>query len=190
VKKNPVKIVYLASGEGSTFEFLAKNLPQDTFESSGLIVSRPGVGALKRAERLRVPAFVGSSEAEILNHLHQLRPDLLVLVGYLKKIPDSVLSHMGDRIINVHPSLLPKHGGQGMYGRRVHQAVLDSGDANSGATVHRVSVEYDEGPILKQRSLLVQAGETVESLESRVKDLEKLLLLETIQELFSSNLMK
>jgi len=104
------------------------------------------------------------------------RADLLVLAGYIKLVPAEVVAAYRGRIINVHPALLPKFGGPGMYGSRVHEAVLASGDTESGATVHLVTEEYDQGGILAQARVPVLPGDTAESLASRVLGVEHQLL--------------
>lgn len=102
--------------------------------------------------------------------------DLIVLAGFLSLVPAGVIAAYPDRILNIHPALLPRHGGPGMYGRRVHAAVLAAGDAVSGATVHLVTEGYDEGPVLGQATVPVLPGDTPESLAERVLALEHRLL--------------
>jgi len=109
---------------------------------------------------------------------HQI--DLVVLAGYMKRIGKQTLSAFSNRILNIHPSLLPKFGGQGMYGIRVHEAVIRSREAETGATVHLVNEDYDDGPILQQRSINVRSGETPKSLQDRTLELEHSLYPDTI----------
>ena len=106
--------------------------------------------------------------------------DLVVLAGYLKQVPGAVVRAWRGRIINVHPALLPRHGGRGMYGRRVHEAVLAAGDAVSGATVHLVTEEYDQGEILAQGTVPVLPGDTPDTLAARVLAVEHKLLPATV----------
>jgi len=114
--------------------------------------------------------------AEWLAALHAARVDLLVLAGFLKLVPLEVVEAFRGRLINIHPALLPRHGGPGMYGRRVHQAVLDAGDQESGATVHFADEAYDRGEILGQGRVPVLPGDTAESLAARVLAVEHRLL--------------
>lgn len=107
--------------------------------------------------------------------------DLVILSGYMKKIGPEVLARYRNKILNIHPSLLPRHGGKGLFGDSVHEAVILSGDTESGATVHLVNEEYDEGPILRQRRVPVLKGETVETLKSKIQAIEGLLYIETIK---------
>lgn len=109
--------------------------------------------------------------------------DYIVLAGYMKKMGPRVLSSFAGRIINTHPALLPKFGGRGMYGRRVHEAVLASGERVTGVTVHLVTAEYDEGPVVAQVEVPVHADDTVESLAERVQERERELLVETLRTL-------
>ena len=104
------------------------------------------------------------------------RIDLVVLAGYLKRVPDRVVAAWHGRMLNIHPALLPRNGGAGMYGPRVHEAVLASGDVVSGATVHLVTEEYDRGPVLGQATVPVLPGDTPDSLAARVLEAEHRLL--------------
>lgn len=122
----------------------------------------------------------------MLNILAQWKPDLIVLAGWLRKIPDAVLTAFPDAIVNIHPSLLPKFGGKGFYGLRVHEAVLAAGEAESGCTVHLVNEEYDQGRILGQRRVVVQPGDTPQSLSARVLEQEHQLYPACIGELLKS----
>ncbi len=108
--------------------------------------------------------------------LRAAQAELVVLAGYLKRVPQQVVREWRGRIINIHPALLPRHGGPGMYGLKVHRAVLESGDATSGATVHLVSEEYDEGEVLCQGVVPVLPGDTPETLAARVLEAEHKLL--------------
>ncbi len=107
--------------------------------------------------------------------------DLLVLSGYMKPLGPQVLSHYAGRVVNIHPSLLPRHGGPGMYGDRVHASVLQAGDAYSGATVHLVTAGIDEGPVLAQQSVAVQPDDTPDTLKARVQAIEGDLMLRAVQ---------
>lgn len=109
--------------------------------------------------------------------------DYVVLSGYMKKVGPATLEAFHNRIINIHPSLLPRHGGKGLYGDAVHESVLASGDRMTGATVHLINKEYDEGPILIQKSVPVRENDTVESLKQRVQAIEGELYIEAIRKL-------
>ncbi len=115
------------------------------------------------------------AEEKTLQVLQENTIDLVVLAGYMKRLPDAVVEKYRGRIVNIHPALLPKHGGEGMYGLNVHKAVLASGDRETGATIHFVEVEYDTGAIIMQEHCEVLPTDTPESLQSRVKELEHAL---------------
>jgi phosphoribosylglycinamide formyltransferase-1 len=122
-------------------------------------------------------------DIEMRRVLKASNPDWILLAGYMKRLGPQTLEEFRDRIINTHPALLPRHGGKGFYGRRVHQAVLDAGDSESGATVHLVDNEYDSGPILSQVRVPVKASDSVESLELRVQEAERNLITTTLTNL-------
>ncbi len=146
-------------------------------------------GALKRAKAAGIAGYHINSkihpdpahlDTTILHTLEQHEVDLVVLTGYLKKIgPKTLMAYRG-RMINIHPSLLPRHGGQGMYGLRVHEAVLAAGEPATGVTIHRVEAEYDKGMVLAQRTVPVKPDDTAESLAGRVLVSEHALLVETV----------
>lgn len=121
------------------------------------------------------------------NHLAEENIDLVVLAGYMKKLGPRVLDAYRDRIINVHPSLLPRHGGPGFYGSRVHKAVIEAGDSETGATVHLVNSEYDMGKTLMQEKITVEVDDTPDSLAERLHPIEHQLLIEVIQQFAEGN---
>lgn len=144
-----------------------------------VLSNRADCPALARAREWGIPAQVlerWNEAAEWLERLREHRVDLVVLAGYLKLVPAGVISEFRDRILNIHPALLPEFGGPGMYGHRVHEAVLQSGRAVSGATVHLVDEEYDRGRILGQARVPVLPGDTPDRLAARVLAAEHRLL--------------
>ena len=130
----------------------------------------------------------GGADAELARAMSEAGVELIVLSGYLRHLGPVTLGRYRNRIVNVHPSLLPAFGGEGMYGRRVHEAVISAGAARSGATVHLVDEAYDRGAVLAQRSIEVHPGESVDSLEARVTALEPPLFVETLQRVASGEL--
>lgn len=182
----------LASGSGSNFQAILDAIQHGTVDAqvSALIANRDGIGAISKANQAGIPthiispkAYTGESEfaTALLDCLNALQPDLIVLAGYLVKVPREIIRHYAGKIINIHPSLLPLYGGKGFYGIRVHEAVLADGAAQSGCTVHIVTEEFDEGPILAQRVVSVTPDETPVSLAAKVLEQEHQLLPETIQ---------
>jgi formyltetrahydrofolate-dependent phosphoribosylglycinamide formyltransferase len=175
-----MRVAVAVSGRGSNLEALLRALGADAPARVVLVVSkRADAAALARAREHGVPAEVLSQPAdatEWLDRLEHHRVDLLVLAGYLKLVPAAVIARYRDRILNVHPALLPAFGGRGMYGHRVHEAVLASGARESGATVHLVDEVYDRGRILAQGRVAVLPGDTAETLAARVLSVEHRLL--------------
>jgi phosphoribosylglycinamide formyltransferase-1 len=121
------------------------------------------------------------------DELLKINPDFIVLAGFLSILPDSILDNFRHRIINTHPALLPCFGGMGMYGLRVHRAVIESGARYSGCTIHLVTGEVDGGPIIAQSIVEVKDNDTAESLSDRVKEAEHLLMTETLRKLLTSD---
>ena len=175
-----MRIAVAVSGGGSNLQALLDSLPAGGPTEVVLVVSnKKSAGGLERAEERGIPtvAFADPASAEEwLGLLKQHRIDLVVLAGYLKLVPAAVIAAFRGRIVNIHPALLPAFGGPGMYGKRVHQAVLDAGATESGCTVHLVDEVYDRGEILAQARVPVLPGDTAESLAARVLAAEHALL--------------
>jgi formyltetrahydrofolate-dependent phosphoribosylglycinamide formyltransferase len=173
------RVAVAVSGRGSNLVALCDALVGDPGAKVVLVLAdRPAV-AVEEAARRGIPAHVLATPrdaAEWIDHLHRWQADLLVLAGYLRLVPRDVIEAMHGRVINIHPALLPRHGGRGMYGHRVHEAVIAAGEHESGATVHLVDEEYDRGAILGQGRVTVEPGETADSLSRRVLAVEHRLL--------------
>lgn len=174
------RLAVCVSGRGSNLAALLDALGPDAPARVELAVSdRADAGALELARSRGVATAVladPADPAEWLARLDGARIDLVVLAGYIKLVPAPVVDRYRSRIVNVHPALLPAFGGPGMYGRRVHEAVIASGVAESGATVHLVDEVYDRGPILAQARVPVLPGDTAERLAARVLEVEHRLL--------------
>jgi phosphoribosylglycinamide formyltransferase 1 len=174
------RVAVAVSGRGSNLQALLDSLSAEAPARVVLVISnRADAGALERARASGIATSVLRDPAQASEWLPVLEAagvDLLVLAGYLKLVPPEVVRRYQGRIINIHPALLPAFGGPGMYGARVHQAVLASGVKESGATVHLVDEVYDRGPILGQARVPVLPGDTTESLASRVLEVEHQLL--------------
>ncbi len=175
-----MRIAVAASGRGSNLEALLHALGPGAPARVVLVLSnRADAGALSRAAGHGVPAEVLADPfdgTEWLERLERHAVDLVVLAGYVKLVPPWVIDRFRGRILNVHPALLPAFGGKGMYGRRVHQAVLASGARESGATVHLVDEVYDRGAILAQARVPVLPGDDADRLAARVLEAEHRLL--------------
>ncbi len=175
-----MRVAVAVSGRGSNLEALLRALVPEALARVVLVLSnRADAGALDRARDHGIAAEVlpdPADGADWLVRLERHRVDLLVLAGYLNLVPAAVIARYRDRILNVHPALLPAFGGRGMYGRRVHEAVLASGARESGATVHLVDEVYDRGAILAQTRVPVLPGDTPDTLAARVLVAEHRLL--------------
>lgn len=185
----PKKIVIFASGSGTNAENIIKHFQDaDNIEVSAVLSNRRSAGALKKAHRLNVKALLFDREAlynshEILNVLRDINPDLIVLAGFLWLMPSNILDEFQGRIINIHPALLPKYGGKGMYGARVHEAVIENREKESGITIHYVNSKYDEGKIIFQATTPVAEEDTPDSLAGKIHKLEYRYFPEVIQQL-------
>ena len=178
-----IRIAVLASGRGSNLEALFESLSGREDAAIVLVASDRAVApALGRARTRGVETAVVAPDdaAGMIDLLERSRVDWIVLAGYLKRVPSEVVRRYRGRILNIHPALLPKHGGKGMYGERVHRAVLAAGESRSGASVHLVDEEYDRGPVVAQRQVPVLPDDTPASLAARVLEVEHRLLPEVI----------
>jgi len=175
-----MRVAVAVSGRGSNLEALLHALGAEAPARVVLVLSnRPEAVALERARAHGIPAEAltdSADGAEWLDRLARHEVDLLVLAGYLKLVPAAVIARFRDRVLNVHPALLPGFGGRGMYGLRVHEAVLASGARESGATVHLVDEVYDRGRILAQARVPVLPEDTPDTLAARVLAVEHRLL--------------
>ena len=175
----PSRLAVLASGRGSNLQAIIEhfdNLARERVAQVALVASnRADSPALIRAATASIDiAHFNSADdgSELLALLQAFKIDLVVLAGYLKRIQSKVIREYAGRIINIHPALLPAFGGEGMYGARVHEAVIASGAKESGVTVHLVDDEYDRGPIVAQWRMPVNRSDTAESLAARVLSVE------------------
>jgi formyltetrahydrofolate-dependent phosphoribosylglycinamide formyltransferase len=171
----PVRLAVLASGGGSNLQAIIDYLDQlgDARAASVVLVAgdRPGAHALARARGRGIATAViahADDGPALVRLLDAHRVDCVALAGYLRRVPAEVTARWKGRIVNIHPSLLPKFGGAGMYGRRVHEAVIAAGERESGATVHQVNDEFDGGAIIAQERVPVEPADTPETLAARV----------------------
>ncbi len=172
------RIAILASGSGTNAENLIRFFrthPSGRVEI--VLTNKPGAGVIKRSESLNVETVVFSREQfyesdVIMDLLKERDVDLLVLAGFLWLVPPALIQKFNGRIINIHPALLPRYGGKGMYGSHVHKAVVANGDTESGISIHHVNQEYDEGSIIFQAKCEVREGDSPEILAARIHALE------------------
>jgi len=178
----PSRLAVLASGRGSNLQAIIDhfdNIARERIANVVLVASnRADSPSLVRAATASIDIAhfdAGDDGSVLLELLRKFRIDLVVLAGYLKRIPPSVIREYAGRIINIHPALLPGLGGEGMYGARVHHAVIASGAKETGVTVHLVDVDYDRGPIIAQWRMPVAKSDTAESLAARVLTVEHIV---------------
>ena len=176
------RLAVLATGRGSNLkaliEFLERSGEQASCEIAVVLSNKTDAPALDLAREHGLPAgsYAATGDGrELFEILQERRIDLVVLAGYLKKIPANVVAAYSGRILNVHPGLLPAHGGPGMYGARVHEAVIAAGERETGVTVHLVNDEYDRGPIIAQWRIPVQPVDDAQSLGHRVLEVEHIV---------------
>lgn len=175
-----IRIAILASGNGSNAENLILQQSSDLLQYPLIITDNAQAGVLQRAERLGVATHVFSRAdfregTAVLQLLQDEKIDAIVLAGFLSRIPQNIIEHYPSRIINIHPALLPRFGGKGMYGHFVHEAVLAAGEVVSGITIHYVDAEYDHGSTLCQATCPVYPSvDTPDSLAERIHHLEHL----------------
>jgi phosphoribosylglycinamide formyltransferase 1 len=192
-----LRIGVLASGEGTTLQSILDACAAGELNAEvGLVIgNNRDSGALRKAEARRVKLAHLSSrthpDADDLDRttlaaLLDAKIDFVVLAGYTKKVGPRTLAAFAGRMVNTHPALLPKYGGQGMYGRRVYEAVLAAGEKETGVTVHLVDGEYDHGQIVAQTVVRVAPNDTVETLSTRVQATERAFLVRTLQQLMRS----
>ena len=184
-------LVLFASGNGSNTERIIQYfLENPTINVAAVCCNNPRAGVIRRAEKYDIPVYLfGKKELyetpEVLRFLKNLNPSLIVLAGFLWKIPQHILEAFPYKIINLHPALLPKFGGVGMYGKNVHRAVLEAYEKETGITIHYVNTDYDCGDIIFQKKCPVLSGDTPDSLAERIHALEHEFLPKIIEDLLS-----
>jgi phosphoribosylglycinamide formyltransferase-1 len=187
-----LQIAIFASGRGSNFQAILAAISTRRLKAQVVlcISNRPEAGALQIARAAQIPAVVIDEkqftnapdyEAALLEQLAKHEANFIALAGFMRKIPDGVVRQFRHRIVNIHPALLPSFGGKGMYGHRVHEAVLAHGCKVSGATVHLVDEEYDSGAPVLQRCVSVLDDDTPEMLAARVLEVEHQIYPEALQ---------
>ena len=187
-----MRLAILSSHEGTTAQAVIDACKDGTLDATvALVVSNNSAsGALKRAQQAGLAnahisgkTHAAGEDEALLAALEEAGTDWVLLLGYMKKLGDKTLAAFNRHILNTHPALLPKFGGKGYFGRKVHEAVLEAGEKETGATIHLVDTEYDTGPLLAQVKVPVRSEDTVERLEARVKAAEQKLLINTLAEL-------
>ena len=195
----PSRIAIFASGSGSNAENIinySQSTPDSGLDVALVVCNRPDARVIERSRRLGMPVKV-MTRAEIndpavmLSTLDEAKVDAIALAGFLLMIPDFILERYPRRIINIHPSLLPKYGGKGMYGHHIHEAVVDAGETETGITIHHVSSECDGGTIIFQTAIPIAPGSTADDVETAIHALERIhyprILATTLSNLSQNN---
>jgi len=171
------KIVILASGNGSNAESIIRYFkPQKKIKISYIISNKKDAYVLDRAKKHNIPHLVIENNRfdknKTIDFFKEIKPDLIVLAGFLIKIPINIINNFSSKIVNIHPSLLPSYGGKGMYGIKVHESVKKNNDSISGITIHYVNENYDEGQIIFQKKIKIEKADTVKIISEKVKIIE------------------
>jgi phosphoribosylglycinamide formyltransferase-1 len=188
------RLAVFCSGTGSNFKSIYRAIAEKPLDAEIVLClsNRSQCGATDFAREHGIATVhlsekqfqeFGDFVAAMLEVLREYRVENIVLAGYMRKVPEAVVAAFPDRILNIHPALLPKYGGEGMYGIHVHTAVLAAGETQSGATVHVVNEEYDKGRIVMQERVPVLAGDTPETLAARVLECEHRLYPAALEKL-------
>jgi len=187
------RILIFASGSGSNAENIIKYFDDKGVANVVAVFSNnSNAGVIDKAKKLDVPTVIFSkeelNEGELLQKINQFHPDLLVLAGFLLKFPENLIEAYPNRIINIHPALLPKFGGKGMYGMHIHKAVVANQEKETGITIHYVNENYDEGNIIFQKNVALSETDTPESVAVKIHALEQEWFPVTIEKLLTYNL--
>ncbi|MGS4345743.1 phosphoribosylglycinamide formyltransferase [Myroides odoratus] len=171
------KIALFASGSGTNVENIINYFENNSIVNQYLVlVNNPHAKVIEKAEKRKVPVYIFDknklNNGELAEKLEMFQPDLIVLAGFLWKFPEDLVKKYHKQVINIHPALLPKYGGKGMYGHFVHEAVLANKEVETGITIHYVNENYDEGAVILQATTPVEAHYTAEDIAKAVQTLE------------------
>jgi phosphoribosylglycinamide formyltransferase-1 len=187
------KIVVFASGSGSNAENIIKHFAE---RKTGAVVSvftnNANAKVIERAKNHDISVEIFSKEdlieSKVLHMINKIQPDLIVLAGFLLKFPENIIEAYPNKIVNIHPALLPKYGGKGMYGMHVHRAIIKNKEVETGISIHYVNEHYDEGGIIFQKNVALSGDETPEEVAGKIHELEQKYFPEVIERLLTSNL--
>ena len=172
------KIVVFASGSGTNAENIMQFFEKtETGSVVAVFTNNPTAGVIEKAKKYSVPLEIFSkedlNEGEVLQILNNFKPDWIVLAGFLLKFPKNIINAYPNKIINIHPALLPKYGGKGMYGMHIHRSVVENKEKETGITIHFVNENYDEGNIIFQQSVVLTGDETAEEVALKIHQVEQ-----------------
>jgi len=186
------KILLFASGTGSNVENIIQHFKNHhDIIVVGVYTNNPNANVLDKAKKHNVPTLIFNkeqlSEGFVFDKISDLKPNLIVLAGFLWKMPEEIVAAYPNKIINIHPALLPKYGGKGMYGIKVHQTVLDNKEKLTGITIHYVNEHYDEGEFIFQQKVAIEDCKTPEEVADKIQELEHKHFPVIIEKLLTSN---
>ena len=172
------KIVVFASGSGTNAENIIQYFSKNGVGSvAAVFTNKANAGVIERAKKYNVPVEIFSKEdlieGKVLQKLNDIAVDWIILAGFLLKFPENIVKVYPNRIINIHPALLPKYGGKGMYGMHIHKAIVDNKELETGITIHYVNENYDEGAIIFQKNVVLSGKETAEDVATKIHLLEQ-----------------
>ena len=172
------KIVVFASGSGTNAENIIQYFSKNGVGSvAAVFTNKANAGVIERAKKYNVPVEIFSKEdlieGKVLQKLNDIAVDWIILAGFLLKFPENIVKVYPNRIINIHPALLPKYGGKGMYGMHIHKAIVDNKELETGITIHYVNENYDEGAIIFQENVVLSGKETAEDVAAKIHLLEQ-----------------
>jgi phosphoribosylglycinamide formyltransferase-1 len=186
------KIVIFASGSGSNAENIILHFKNN--DAAGVVAvftNNPKAKVIERSENQHVSSVIFNktelADGTVLKKINGIQPDLIVLAGFLLMFPKEIIATYPDKVVNIHPALLPKYGGKGMYGMHVHQAILENKDKETGISIHYVNEKYDEGAIIFQTSTTIEDCKTPEDIALKVHELEHKYFPEVIEKLITHN---
>ena len=187
------KIVIFASGSGTNAENIIKYFAAtEIARVEAVFTNNPNAKVIERARNYGISTDIFSkeelNESKVLQIVNDIEPDLIVLAGFLLKFPDNIIATYPNKIINIHPALLPKYGGKGMYGMHIHRAIVGNKEKETGITIHYVNENYDEGNILFQKNVVLSGDETPEEVAEKIHELEQKYFPEVIEKLLNHNL--
>ena len=188
--KKKVSILIFASGNGSNAENIITFFRKKSIHINWIIITNNSdAGVIERSVRLNIQFMVFSKDDfynnNVLEKINLINPSLIVLAGFLLKIPEKIIENFPNKIINIHPSLLPKYGGKGMYGINVHKKVIENQESESGISIHYVNQNYDEGKVIFQKSITISYPTDASNLSKKIHELEMKYFPEVIEKLLN-----
>ena len=185
-----VSILIFASGNGSNAENIITFFQKKSIHINWIIITNnSNAGVIERSVRLNIPFMVFSKDDfynnNVLEKINLINPSLIVLAGFLLKIPEQIIENFPNKIINIHPSLLPKYGGKGMYGINVHKKVIENQESESGISIHYINQNYDEGKVIFQKSITISYPTDASNLSKKIHELEMKYFPEVIEKLLN-----